>query len=133
MLISRVLYPIADAERSTLSLLQWWETRRPMYNIVVGGAGLFTLAVAQILTSLPVGVDFTVPWQPVVAYGMLANIGYSAGWLVETALQKLWGPACPPVGPALFRQGLAFSVGLTLLPSAIMTGGWVVSALAQLL
>jgi len=30
-----------------------------------------------------------------------------------------------PFGPALFRQGLAFSVGLTLLPIVIVSVGWV--------
>lgn len=133
MLITRVLHPVADAERSTLSLLQWWEARRPIYNVVVGGAGLVTLAVAQLLTALPIGADFTVPWQAVVAYGMLANICYSAGWVVEATLQKLWGRACPPIGPALYRQGLTFAVGLTLLPGAIVAAGWALSVVGQLL
>jgi hypothetical protein len=39
--------------------------------------------------------------------------------------QRIWGGKCPPFGPALFRQGLAFSVGLTLLPIVIVSIGWV--------
>ena len=39
--------------------------------------------------------------------------------------QRLWGERCPPVGPALFRQGLAFSVGLTLLPILLASFAWV--------
>jgi hypothetical protein len=33
-----------------------------------------------------------------------------------------------PLGPVLFRQGLAFSVGLTLLPTLLASMTWVVRA-----
>ena len=54
--------------------------------------------------------------------GLMANIAYSLGAIVEVATNKLWGRKVLPVGPALFRQGVLFSVGLTLVvPLIFMT------------
>ena len=63
-------------------------------------------------------------WRPVVAYGLLANVCYSFGWGIEALAQRVWKDRCPRFGPALFRQGLAFSVGLTLLPILVVSLGW---------
>ena len=49
----------------------------------------------------------------------------SFGWAIEAGAQLLWREKTPRLGPPLFRQGLAFSVGLTLLPIAIASAGWV--------
>jgi hypothetical protein len=56
----------------------------------------------------------------VVAFGVLANVCYSLGPLVELTLHKLWGRAVLPVGPSLFRMGLTVSVRLALLPILIV-------------
>ena len=37
-----------------------------------------------------------------------------------------------PLGPALFRQGLAFSVGLTLLPILLVSLAWLARVVAFL-
>ena len=34
--------------------------------------------------------------------------------------RAVWGRRAPDMGPLLFRQGLIFSVGLTLLPMLVM-------------
>jgi hypothetical protein len=47
--------------------------------------------------------------------------------------QRAWRERCPPFGPALFRQGLAFSVGLTLLPILIVSIGWLARVASLLL
>lgn len=60
-----------------------------------------------------------------IIYGVLANVGYSLGWLAEMAMRALWGDEAPYAGPALFRQGLAFSIGLTLLPIPLSIISWV--------
>ena len=60
---------------------------------------------------------------------MLANVCYTFGWAIEAAAQRLWGDRCPPLGPALFRQGVAFSVGLTLLPILLGSFAWVVKVI----
>ena len=136
LVLGDVLFPPADTRRTTFSLLGWWESRRLTYNLAVGSAGLVTLAVVRIVTLLPphapmMGANW---WQPVVAYALLANVCYTFGWALEALAQRAWGTRCPPFGPALFRQGLAFAVGLTLLPIPVVTIGWlarVVSLIAR--
>ena len=125
LVLGDVLFPPADSRRTTFSLLGWWESRRLTYNIAVGSAGLFTLVVVRAITLLPPGAPMGGAnwWQPVVAYALLANVCYTFGWALEALAQRAWGNRCPPFGPALFRQGLAFSVGLTLLPIPVVSIG----------
>lgn len=113
----QVLFPDPPLVRSPGRLLRWWESHRLTYNLVVGGTGLVTLGVATVLQTLvgPPNHPF-VPLRAIVAYGVLANMCYSTGWVVETVLQKWLGRETYGLGPALYRHGLVFSVGLTLLP-----------------
>ena len=114
-----VLYPLPDVRRTPLSLLGWWESRRLAYNQVVGTAGLVTLAVAGTIGPEG-GMPLSVMPQVALAYGLAANVCYSMGWALELLAQMIWGRQAPRVGPLLFRQGLIFSVGLTLLPVLLM-------------
>jgi hypothetical protein len=66
-------------------------------------------------------------------YGFFANLFYSLGFVTEAAMQRVWGDETPRVGPALFRQGLVFSVGLTLFPIALMGIGWAFQLLRWIL
>ena len=123
------LYPLPDVRRTPLSQLRWWESRRLFYNKVVGAAGLVTLVGVPILFLLP--PHSTVMGLPELAiasavYGVLANGCYSLGWLVEVLACRVWGRKAPDLGPLLFRQGLIFSVGLTLLPLLLFGMAWVV-------
>ena len=129
MMLGDILFPPAACRRTTLSIVSWWEARRGTYNLVVGGTGLFTLLVLRLITWLPPFVAVPFDWRPVVAYGLLANVCYTFGWAIEAVAQRVWGEKCPPFGPALFRQGLAFSVGLTLLPILLVSFGWVVKVI----
>ena len=123
-LLGEVLFPPADYRRTTTSLLNWWESRRATYNLIVGSAGVVTLVVIRLISWMPPGVPVFFDWRPVAAYGLLANLCYTFGWGIEATAQRIWGEKCPPFGPALFRQGVAFSVGLTLLPIVLVSVGW---------
>ena len=112
------LFP-APAERSAGGILKWWESRRIPFNLIVGGAGLVTLGVMRVFTWL-ISEPF-VPWQAIVVYGVAANLCYLFGPALEIAVDKVWGRKVLPVGPGLYRMGLTFSVGLTLLPALIFT------------
>jgi len=123
------LFPLPAQRRTSLAILGWWEARRPLYNAVVGVTGLISIGTLELLAWIPPGPGhFEVPWLGVLVYGALANCCYSLGWVLDTGMQKLWGGDAPRVGPALFRQGLAFSVGLTLLPILIGWIGWLGAA-----
>ena len=123
-----VLYPLPDVRRTPLSQLRWWESRRLFYNKVVGTAGVATLAGVSIISLLPPHpVPVGVPEMAIGAavYGILANGCYSLGWLLEMLACRVWGRKAPDLGPLLFRQGLIFSVGLTLLPLLLAALLWV--------
>jgi hypothetical protein len=107
--------------RSPLRVVQWWESRRPMYNAVVGATGLVVLAYCYGLELLVLGHIAGPPWQAVVAYGIVANVFYTFGWVVENLAERFLKRPLYGVGPALFRHGLVFSLGLTVLPGLFVT------------
>ncbi len=131
-----VLYPVPDLRRTPLSSLRWWESRRPLFNKVVGATGLVTLASISVLFVLPphnLGAFSLLPMVAgAIAYGIAANVCYSLGWLVEQAGRAVWGRKAPDIGPLLFRQGLIFSVGVTLLPVLFLTMIWVLQVVAAI-
>ena len=131
--LARLLFPLPALRRSPDQILGWWEARRPTYNLIVGGAGLITLGTIQLLSWLPPHLPMSVPWQVVVIYGFTANVCYTFGSIIEGVLTRLWGDDVAPVGPTLFRHGLVFSVGLTLLPIGIAWVGYIAGALRWLL
>ena len=123
--LTRILFPAPAEVRSTASIFRWWESRRLTFNLAVGGAGVVTLAAMKFIALLPpLSVNMPVFWPGVVAYGVFANLFYSLGFATEAAMQRAWHEETPRVGPALYRQGLVFSVGLTLFPIALMGIAW---------
>lgn len=123
--LTRLLFPAPAEVRDTATIFRWWESRRLTYNAIVGGTGLVTIAAMKLIAILPpLSVNVPVFWPGVFAYGVFANLCYSLGFVTEAAMQRAWHDDTPRVGPALFRQGLIFSVGLTLFPIALMSIGW---------
>lgn len=126
-LIGDVLFPLPAHRRTTMGILTWWESRRLVYNAVVGATGLVSLAVMGLLSLVPPGLPNIIPpWPVILAYGALANVCFTFGPAIEIAVQRLWRGGVHPIGPVLFRQGLSFSVGLTLLPVFVASATWVV-------
>ena len=123
--------------RSPASIVQWWESRRLSFNVIVGITGLATLVYANGLELL-LGHGMLIPrpgpdgpqqvWA-IVAYGIGANFAYTMGWVVENIVERWLKRPVYGLGPALFRHGLVFSVGLTLIPALVVTlaniGGWI--------
>ena len=130
--LAKLLFPAPALRRSPEMLFAWWESRRPTYNLIVGGAGLLTLGTIEVLSLLPPHLPMRVPWQVVVVYGVLANVCYTFGFMLESLLAQLWGDEVAPVGPTLFRHGLVFSVGLTLFPIGIAWLSWLFLAARHL-
>jgi hypothetical protein len=123
--VTKYFFSPVYAPQSAWEVVSWWEARRPMYNLVVGGAGVLSLAVATIMALLPPNpVAVGVPWPAIVIYGVLANLCYSLGPAIDLFIRRRWGNSYAPVGPAMFRYGFAFSVGLSLLPIPITILGW---------
>jgi hypothetical protein len=110
------LFPLPDWRRTPFSLLHWWESRRWFYNKAVGSAGLITLTGVFLLHPAREQMLEPAVALVVLAYGVVANACYTLGWLAEMVARLLWGRKAPDMGPLLFREGLIFSVGLTLFP-----------------
>ena len=60
--------------RSPLSVIRWWESRRPLYNLAVGVTGLGVLGYSVGLELLLGNGLLEVPLIGVVAYGIAANV-----------------------------------------------------------
>jgi hypothetical protein len=123
-----VLYPLPDMRRTPLTTVRWWESRRLVFNKAVGAAGVVTLAGVSLFAALPPHSSFMpLPMMlvAVAVYGGLANACYTLGWMAELFARRVWGRSAPDLGPLLFRQGLIFSVGLTLLPILVSVLAWV--------
>jgi hypothetical protein len=120
MTLTRLLFE-PTLLRSPLRVVRWWESRRLAYNLIVGATGVGTLVYANALSLLVRGQWFPVPWQVVVAYGLAANVCYTAGWVAENLTERWLGRPVYGMGPALFRHALVFSIGLTLFPSVLVT------------
>lgn len=110
--------------RSPLRVVQWWESRRLTYNAIVGGLGAVSLAWMFLLVRVMADPG-PLEWEPFVigpiVYGLAANICYTSGSIVEMLVERWLKRPAYGLGPALFRYGLVFSIGLTLLPAGVMT------------
>ena len=129
-LSSRLLqWPLFDRPRELTrvgEILAWWEKRRPLYNLAIGGVGLATLALIlagdtwaesrfkdYAYTSIPPATFFVIP----VVYGIVANLCYTGGWLVEVYARRVWKARTGALGQISFFLGFWFSVLLTFLPA----------------
>ena len=63
----------------------------------------------------------------VVVYGVVANVFYTFGWVSEIVVERWLKRPVFGFGPAAFRHGLVFSIGLTLLPIPMMILGAIMS------
>ena len=120
MTLTRLLFE-PTLVRSPLRVVHWWETRRLAYNIAVGATGVGTLIYANGLSLLARGQWLPVPWQAIVAYGIAANVCYTFGWVAENVIERWLKRPVYGLGPALFRHGLVFSLGVTVLPALLVT------------
>lgn len=100
-------------------VVHWWERRRLPFNVAVGATGLVSLSFIAVLGAIgPEAHTFQgPPLVGVLAYGAMANVAYTSGWVLELfLLRPLFGRRSGTVGAALLRYGLAFSVGITAIP-----------------
>jgi len=117
--LTEFLFP-EPAPRTVPGIIKWWEKRRLFYNVAVGSAGLATMIPATAVVSLLEGRLVLEPWIGALVFGVMANVCYCLGPTVEILINKIWGRTVLPTGPALYRMGLTFSVGLALLPMLLV-------------
>jgi hypothetical protein len=110
--------------------IAWWEMRRIPYNLLVGAVGLVSGALCLttgMLCEHFLGDPFGIPDPPffallgVVAYGLMANLCYTGGWVVELLVRKIWPERGNAFGQISFSFGLVFSILLTLTPGILIS------------
>jgi hypothetical protein len=110
-------------------VIGWWEARRIPFNLIVGSAGVLSSVVMGIVATgsfFLFNSDFGLPDPPlfalfgVVIYGIMANVCFTGGWLVELVIRKLWPGEADRFATLTFTLGLIFSVLLTLTPGIVV-------------
>jgi hypothetical protein len=106
----------------------WWESRRIPYNLIIGATGIVS-AIVMLLTGFVtehlIGEAIGVPSSPlfalaaVIVYGLMANVCFTGGWILELLSRRIWGTRAEAFGEIAFTWGLLCSVLLTLVPAAL--------------
>jgi hypothetical protein len=102
------------------------EARRLRFNLYVGVVGAVTWLLVLIAGSAAVkpGVDFEEPIAMFIgplAYGFLASICYTLGWIVDTASYS----GMPRM--RVYKAGVILSVILTLLTGVWAAAAWLMT------
>ena len=83
------------------------------------------------------GIPIGLPDPPVfavlgaIAFGVLANVCYAGGWVVELIVRRTWPGDSERVGVISFALGIVFAVIVTLVPVVIVGGAAGIVALGQ--
>jgi hypothetical protein len=120
-------WPSEEASATTRrEIVAWWESRRFRFNLYVGIVGAITWLLVLIAGSAAVkpGVDFEEPVAMIIGpfvYGLLANICYMLGWIVDTVSYR----GMPRT--RLYKAGVIFSIVVTSLPGVWAVVAWIMT------
>lgn len=104
----RRIVDVPPGKRSMFSILLWWESRRLVYNLIVGLSGLPSVFILSL-----VGLTF----PAVIAaffYALCANVCYCLGAPAEMIAGAVWKEKASHSGSVLLTLGTIFSVALTV-------------------
>lgn len=106
---------------STGQVIRWWELRRLLYNVVLLIVGVAAIAGMEWLMTkvIPLGEDAVEPMilvLGVLVYGVMANLCYTLGWVIELRGRKADPVSARRRGQWMFRVGLLFSCVPTSVP-----------------
>jgi len=106
---------------TTGQVIRWWELRRLLYNVVLLVVGVASIAGMEWLMTkvIPLGEDAVEPMilvLGVLLYGIMANLCYTLGWIIELSSRNADPFAARRRGQWMFRAGLLFSCVLTSTP-----------------
>jgi hypothetical protein len=106
---------------TTWEIIRWWEFRRLVFNAILFAIGMVSVFAMEWLMSkvIPVGEDAVEPFAMalgIVAYGIMANLCYTSGWIVELGIRRRNETGARSIAKKLFIAGLWFSCLLTSAP-----------------
>jgi hypothetical protein len=106
------------------NVIAWWELRRIPFNLLVGTVGIVSFVANLWLwvtyIQKPGEDDGFGPLIPAIVFGILANLFYTSGWIVEGMLLAIRKHGSEIIGPRLFKLGLGFSLVLASLPGLVL-------------
>ena len=102
-------------------IVRWWEIRRILYNAILFVVGITSILAMELLMDkvVPVGEDAIEPLAlaiGVLAYGVMANLCYTSGWVVELHANRTDPARARSRGKKMFLAGLWYSCLLTTAP-----------------
>jgi uncharacterized membrane protein YeiB len=124
-LVRRPLFRRGRSPECSWDVIAWWESRRIPYNLIVGAAGIASAIVMLIMgfaTEPVVGDNLGSPLFAIFAvtmYGIMANICFTAGWVLELLSRRIWGTRAEAFGEIAFTWGTLASVIVTLIPAGV--------------
>lgn len=106
---------------TTWEIIRWWEIRRILYNGILLAIGAASIIAMEWLMGkvIPVGEDAVEPFALALgafAYGIIANLCYTSGWVLELGMGRADKGRARAVAKKLFVAGLWFSCLLTSAP-----------------
>lgn len=118
------IFEVPKGKRSIFSTLLWWESRRPLYNLTVGLAGLPSLLILSV-----VGMGHSVIFAALF-YAFFANVCYCLGAPAELVARACWREKAESYGPVLLSLGTIFSVILTVFLELLVCAIFVLGAIS---
>jgi hypothetical protein len=123
------LFRRAQPAQTDWEVIAWWESRRIPYNLIVGTAGIICCAIILItafITEKLIGEAIGLSGTPifeilaVLIYGIMANVCFTGGWILELLSRRIWGDRAEGFGEIAFTWGTLGSIVVTLIPAAII-------------
>jgi hypothetical protein len=127
---------------SARQTIGWWEARRVPFNLIVGCAGVVSIAVVTIVglgASFLFNSDLGLPDPPlfaifgVILYALLVNICYTGGWMVELMIRTAWPDQADRFATLSLALGLLLTILVTLLPAVGVGAAGVFGVIGRLL
>ena len=112
----------SDGPLSPGSIISWWELRRAAYNAIVGIVGLPWMLLSMLLAFHCGAVDWMdrAKAEPVLgmlvsvaSFGIAANLCFTAGWVLEVLVARLFKVDTHRFGPMALMLGTLISAVVT--------------------
>ena len=125
------LFAAEQATGEHSEAIRWWELRRIPYNLIVGAVGIASVVVMELIggTIVQPGEDFVEPLGlllGVVLLGVVANVGYTLGWILELRMPNGDPEKHRAFRIRSFRRGLRWSCALASLPTWLSLFAWLI-------